>query len=76
VPPPTRSPAQSKPSTLFQWIFYGIVAILILALVITHPALAFYFLASIISGGGGGGGGGGFGGGGGRSGGGGASGSW
>ena len=77
APPPTRPPAQSKPLTLFQWIFYGIVAILILAFAITHPALAFYFLASIMSGGGGGGGGGGgFGGGGGRSGGGGASGSW
>jgi uncharacterized protein len=77
APPPTRPPAHSKPLTLFQWIFYGIAAILILALAITHPALAFYFLASIMSGGrGGGGGGGGFGGGGGRSGGGGASGSW
>lgn len=76
APPP--APKQSKPLTLFQWIFYGIVGILILALVITHPALAFYFLASIMSGGSGsgGGGGGGFGGGGGRSGGGGASGSW
>ena len=79
VPPPTRPRAPSKPLTLFQWIFYGIVAILILAFAVTHPALAFYFLASIMSGGsggGGGGGGGGFGGGGGRSGGGGASGSW
>jgi uncharacterized protein len=77
APPPTSKP--SKPLTLFQWIFYGILGILILALVITHPALAFYFLASIMSGGGGsggGGGGGGFSGGGGRSGGGGASGSW
>jgi uncharacterized protein len=74
---PAPTPKQSKPLTLFQWIFYGIIGILILALVITHPALAFYFLASIMSGGGsGGGGGGGFGGGGGRSGGGGASGSW
>jgi uncharacterized protein len=77
---PTRTPQQSKPLTLFQWIFYGILGILILALVITHPALAFYFLATIMSGGGGsgggGGGGGGFSGGGGRSGGGGASGSW
>ncbi|MGA2736626.1 MAG: TPM domain-containing protein [Bryobacteraceae bacterium] len=78
APPPTRTPERSNPWTLFQWIFYGIVAILILALAITHPALAFYFLASIMSGGSGGsgGGGGGFGGGGGRSGGGGASGSW
>jgi uncharacterized protein len=78
TPTPTPAPEQSKPWTLFQWIFYGIAGILILALVITHPALAFYLLASIVSGGsgGGGGGGGGFGGGGGRSGGGGASGSW
>jgi uncharacterized protein len=77
-PPPTRTPERSKPLSLFQWIFYGIVAILFLAFAITHPALAFYFLATIMSGGGGGGsgGGGGFGGGGGRSGGGGASGSW
>ncbi len=79
APPPTPAPERSKPWTPFQWIFYGIAGILILALVITHPALAFYLLASIVSGGGGsggGGGGGGFGGGGGRSGGGGASGSW
>ena len=78
APPPPPAHAQSKPLTLFQWIFYGIIGILILAFAITHPALAFYFLASIMSGsgGGGGGGGGGFGGGGGRSGGGGASGSW
>ena len=76
--PPTRTPAPSKPLTLFQWIFYGIVGILLLALLITHPTLAFYLLVNIMSsgGGGGGGGGGGFGGGGGRSGGGGASGSW
>ncbi|HLK68655.1 MAG TPA: TPM domain-containing protein [Bryobacteraceae bacterium] len=79
APAPTPTAAQSKPLTLFQWILYGIVGILILALVITHPTLAFYFLTSILSGGrgdGGGGGGGGFSGGGGRSGGGGASGSW
>jgi uncharacterized protein len=79
TPPPARAPEQSKPLSLFQLIFYGIAGILILALVITHPALAFYFLASIMSGGRGGfggGGGGGFSGGGGRSGGGGASGSW
>jgi uncharacterized protein len=79
APPPTPRPERSKPWSLFQWIFYGIAGILILALAITHPALAFYLLASIVSGGsggGGGGGGGGFGGGGGRSGGGGASGSW
>ena len=77
APAPERPPAPSRPLTLFQWILFGIIGILILAFAITHPALAFYFLANIISGGGGGGGGGGgFGGGGGRSGGGGASGSW
>jgi uncharacterized protein len=78
APPATAAaPEHSKPLTLFQWIFYGIAGILILALVITHPALAFYLLANILcGGGGGGGGGGGFSGGGGRSGGGGASGSW
>jgi uncharacterized protein len=80
APPPPPAPERSKPISLFQWIVYGIAAILFLALLITHPALAFYLLASIASGGrrggGGGGGGGGFGGGGGRSGGGGASGSW
>jgi uncharacterized protein len=79
APAPAPAPEKPQPISLFQWIFYGIAGILILALVITHPALAFYLLASIMSGGGGGGGvggGGGFGGGGGRSGGGGASGSW
>jgi uncharacterized protein len=78
--PPTPVPNPSKPLTAFQWIFYGIAGILILALVITHPAMAFYLLANIMSGSGGGGSGGGgeggFSGGGGRSGGGGASGSW
>jgi uncharacterized protein len=76
--PPTPAPEKSRPLTVFQWIFYGIAGILILALVITHPAMAFYLLANIMSGSGGGGsgGGGGFSGGGGRSGGGGASGSW
>jgi uncharacterized protein len=75
-PTPAPEPEPSKPLTAFQWIFYGIAGILILALVITHPAMAFYLLANIMSGSGGGGGGGGFSGGGGRSGGGGASGSW
>jgi len=79
APPPTPAQGQASPLSVFQWIFYGIAGILILALVITHPAMAFYLLANIMSGsgsGGGGGGGGGFSGGGGRSGGGGASGSW
>jgi uncharacterized protein len=83
LPPPQRRP-QSKPLSPFQLIFYGLIGIVILGFLITHPGLAFYFLASILSGGGGyggrggsgGGGGGGFSGGGGRSGGGGASGSW
>jgi uncharacterized protein len=72
--PPAPAPEHSRPLTVFQWIFYCIAGILILALVITHPAMAFYLLANIMSGSGGGGGG--FSGGGGRSGGGGASGSW
>ena len=72
---PTRTPQKSKPLTLFQWIAIGIGGILFLALLITHPALAFWLLVSIISDGSGSGGGG-FSGGGGRSGGGGASGSW
>jgi uncharacterized protein len=78
APPPAPAPApeHSKPISVFRWIVYGIGAILFLALLITHPALAFFLLANIMSGGGGGGGGGGFSGGGGRSGGGGASGSW
>ena len=83
TPPQARTPEPSKPLSPLRMIFYGILGILVLGFFITHPALAFYFLASIMSGGGrgggggfGGGGGGGFSGGGGRSGGGGASGSW
>jgi uncharacterized protein len=78
--PPERTPVQPQPIGPFRWAIYIVLGILILGFIITHPGLAFYFLASILSGGGGryggGGGGGGFGGGGGRSGGGGASGSW
>lgn len=79
--PPERAPVQPKPIGPFRWAIYVVLGILILGFIVTHPGLAFYFLASILSGGGGrygggGGGGGGFGGGGGRSGGGGASGSW
>lgn len=77
--PQERPRRQSKPLTLGQMIFYGIIGVLVLILFITNPSLAFFLLASILSGGGRGGGGlggGGFRGGGGRSGGGGASGSW
>jgi uncharacterized protein len=68
--------------SLLQLIFYGIIGLIILAILITNPSLAMWLLFSMMSGGrrgggdGWGGGGGGFGGGGGRSGGGGASGSW
>jgi uncharacterized protein len=80
--PPAATQPTPRPLHPFQLIFWGILGILFLGLLITNPALAFFFLANILSGGrgmGGGygyGGGGGFGGGGGRSGGGGASGSW
>jgi uncharacterized protein len=80
--PPARTPAQSRPLSPLQLIFFGAIGLLILGLLITHPAMAYYLLMSIVSGGagrgyrGGMGGGGGFYGGGGRSGGGGASGSW
>ena len=84
--PPARLPEQSPPLGPIRSIIYGIIGLLILGLLITHPSLAFYFLTTILSGGGGsmrgrggggfGWGGGGFSGGGGRSGGGGASGSW
>jgi uncharacterized protein len=92
----TLSPAgpspQDTPVSALGSIFWGILGLLIIGLLITHPGLALFFLTSILSGGGGtmrrGGGGGfgwggggswgggGFGGAGGRSGGGGASGSW
>jgi uncharacterized protein len=83
--PPAQPPARAAPASPLRSIFWGIIGILFLGLLITHPSLAFFFLTSILSGGGGmrggagggyGWGGGGFGGGGGRSGGGGASGSW
>jgi uncharacterized protein len=83
--PAPATPAPSTAGSELQSIFWGFLGLLILALIVTHPRLAFYFLATILSGGGGtyrGGGGGysrgggGFEGGGGRSGGGGASGSW
>ena len=74
-----------RPLTLGQLIVFGIIGLIVLSILATHPTLALYLLASILSGGrgrggdwggGGWGGGGGFSGGGGRSGGGGASGSW
>lgn len=81
--PPAQTRPPPRPFTPIQLIFWGVMGILFLGFLITHPRLAFFFLASILSGGRGGyggggsyGGGGGFGGGGGRSGGGGASGSW
>jgi uncharacterized protein len=81
-PPASRSRPEPAPASALQSIFWGILGILIVGLLVTHPRLALFFLMSILSGGGrsrGGGygwGGGGFGGAGGRSGGGGASGSW
>jgi uncharacterized protein len=82
--PPVRPPAQSAPSSRLETIFWGFLGLVFVALVITNPRLALFFLVTILSRGrggyrGGGGysyGGGGFGGAGGRSGGGGASGSW
>lgn len=75
----SETPRQTEPRPLSigQMVLYGIIGILILLFVITHPSLAFFMLMNILSGGNRRrGGGGGFGGGGGRSGGGGASGSW
>lgn len=78
---PARAP-ESKPLTAWQWIFYGIIGILFLFLLVTHPSFALYLLINILSGSrrsdsrSGSSWGGGFTGGGGRSGGGGASGSW
>ncbi len=67
--------------SLGELLLFGVLGIMFLVLLVTHPSLAMYLLFSIMNGGGGyggggGGGGGGFSGGGGRSGGGGASGSW
>ena len=83
---PAGPPAQSEPASPLRSIVFGIIGLVILGLLITHPSLILFFMTSIFSGGGGGvrmgggggygWGGGGFGGGGGRSGGGGASGSW
>lgn len=72
-PPPQL---KQKPVSIWQIIIFGIVGILFLILLVTHPSLAFFLIANILSGNRRDGSGGGFGGGGGRSGGGGASGSW
>ncbi len=63
----------------FEMVVLGVVGLVFLVLLVTHPSLAVYLLFNVLSEGGGSGyspGGGGFSGGGGRSGGGGASGSW
>jgi uncharacterized protein len=62
LPPETQAPEPTSFSGL-RSIFYGIIGLLILGLLITHPSLALYFLTSILSGGRGSGrgGGGGFG---------------
>src|SRR5262249_46216425 len=78
---PRRRQREPQPLTLFQLIVYGIIGLIVLFILATHPSLAMYLLANILMGGGrrgdwDGGGGGGWSGGGGRSGGGGASGSW
>lgn len=72
---------QRAPISPLKAILLGVIALLVLGFLITHPSLAALLLVNIFSGGGGGGwgsggGGGGFSGGGGRSGGGGATGSW
>jgi uncharacterized protein len=69
----------AQPLSVGQMILFGIIGLVVLFLLITHPSFAIWLLFNILSGGrggDGGGGGGGFSGGGGRSGGGGASGSW
>ena len=84
---PTEHPPERKTLTIGQLIFFGILGIIFLIFLATHPSLAIWLLINIFansrrgdfrSGGSWGGGGfsGGFSGGGGRSGGGGASGSW
>ena len=81
--PEVETPSSEKPRTrltALQMIFLIIGGILFLAVLVTHPSLAFFLLRFLFvfagGGRGGGGGGGGFSGGGGRSGGGGASGGW
>jgi hypothetical protein len=52
-------PPQSTSRSGLRSIIYGIIGVLILGLLITHPSLALYFLTSILSGGRGNGSGGG-----------------
>lgn len=81
---PQSRPQANAPLTMGQKILFGIIGLVVLFILITHPSLLFWVLLNSLGGGGGrsgggfgGGGGGGFGGfGGGSSGGGGASGSW
>jgi uncharacterized protein len=49
--PPETQPSESTPLSGLRSIFYGIIGVLILGLLITHPSLALYFLTSILSGG-------------------------
>jgi uncharacterized protein len=73
---PDSTPAPVRLSTT-RMVIYGVLGLLLLLVLITHPSLAMYFLFSIFNGGRSGGmGGGGFSGGGGTSGGGGARGGW
>lgn len=60
---PETQPPDSTTFSRLRTIFYGIIGLLILGLLITHPSLALYFLTIILSGGRGSGrrGGGGFG---------------
>jgi len=79
--PGIAEPPQPAPVPVWMLVIGGVVLLLVIGFVVTHPSLAWLMLLSIGSGRGGGGGfggggGGGFSGGGGRSGGGGASGSW
>jgi len=84
--PPPRAAPKRHPLSTGQLILYGILAVILLVFIVTHPQMALFFLMNIMSGGrfgggggwgdGDGGGGGGWSGGGGRSGGGGARGSW
>jgi len=49
--PAETQPPESTPLSGLRSIFYGIIGVLILGLLITHPSLALYFLTSILSGG-------------------------